>query len=225
MKRELFHNTATGVMVACALVITVLVVRREFFPPEGVDTTAVRGAGEGEDVREWRAYAAEGHRMGPNGAPVTLVEFSDFQCPACRKLASSLQSIRAKYPEEVLLVYRHFPLSSHAFAVPAARASECAAVQGRFEQFHDALFAKQDSIGILPWSRFARVAEVEDLNAFERCVREVGPVPALHQDTLAGNRIGITGTPTLLLNGRRLIGAPPLAVLERYVQQELDATK
>lgn len=221
MKKEWLQHIATGVLVFCALAVTALVVRRELFSGEVMTMVAPPNA---PVVDDWEAYASSGHRMGPVYAPVTFVEFSDFQCPACRVLASSLDTLRARYGDKVRVVYRHFPLKSHHHAVAAARASECAAAQGRFKPFHDALFARQDSVGLVPWTRFARDAAIPELPAFEACMQQAGPLAALDRDTAAGNRLGVSSTPTLLINGRQVVGAPPLSTLDAFVKHELRGT-
>lgn len=206
----------SAAVVLCAVVLTALVVRRELFsaPP--------RSAPREQVVADWRSYAAEGRRTGPADAPVTVVVFSDFQCPACRMLAESLDSVTARRPGQVAVVYRHFPLSSvHPYATAAARASECAAGQGRFEAFHDALFREQALLGIQPWRSFAAGAGVADLDAFDRCVAGTAPDAAILRDGRAGERLRVTGTPTVLINQHRFQGAPPLAELERQIERAL----
>ena len=206
----------SAVVVLCAVVLTGLVVRRELFPAS--PASSIRE----QVVADWRRYAAEGRRTGPAGAPVTVVVFSDFQCPACRMLAESLDSVQARHPGQVAVVYRHFPLTSvHPHAAAAARASECAGDQGRFDAFHHALFREQALLGIEPWRRFAAGAGVPDLDAFDRCVAGSAPDAAVLRDGEAGRRLGVTGTPTLLINDHRFQGAPPLAELERQIRRAL----
>lgn len=163
--------------------------------------------------------------MGPPAAPVTVVVFSDFQCPFCAVLMKRLRTLRDRYPREIAVVYRHFPLPVHSYAVAAVRASECAAAQGRFEQFHDALFAAQDSIGVVPWDGFATTAGITDLPAFQACNARTDPIPALARDTLAGKRLDVTATPTFLVNQTRLQGAAPLDTLEAYVRRALQSDR
>jgi protein-disulfide isomerase len=203
-------SAANAVLTVCAIVVTGLVVRREFFPPAPASSTP------STQISAWRSFG-EGERMGPPDAPVRLVLFSDFQCPACRLLAEHLRTIRAEN-RDVEVIYRHAPLEQHAHAVPAARASGCAAAQGRFEQYHDALFAAQDSIGTTGWDAFARRAGVPDLPSFARCMSAPGDA-ALARDTLAARRLKVTGTPTYLLNDRRYVGAPPLDSLRAQVER------
>jgi protein-disulfide isomerase len=219
--RQWLSTAANAVLVICAVVVTALVVRREFFPASAAASADRPGAMT--LVADWRSYGAEGHRWGPGAAPVSVVVFSDYQCPACRRLAEDLKAIRAEFPEQVAVVNRHFPLSTHPFALPAARASECAARQGRFEAMHHALFAAQPTIGVEPWSGFARDARVPDLPAFEACMAETGPLPAVARDTASARGLKVVATPTFLINGERYVGSPPLPKLRELVKRAIDA--
>jgi protein-disulfide isomerase len=216
-KTDVLQNLVTGVLVVCAVVVTGLLVRRELFAP----TPAGPGAPPPPSVVSgWRAYANGGNGSGPGGAPVTIVEFSDFQCPFCRLMAARLDSLRAEHPRDVRVVYRHFPLPSiHPHAIQAAQASECAGEQGRFWPMHDALFARQDSIGKTGWERFAETAGVANLAAFTACMSRPGESTALHPDTAAGNELGIRSTPTLLINQHRINGAISLDSLRAFVRR------
>jgi protein-disulfide isomerase len=205
-------NVAVVVLTACALVTTGLVVRREFFPAQSASASAPT------HVPAWREFARHGHRMGPAKAPVTVVVFSDFQCPYCGVLMDRLRALRGAHPGEVAVVYRHFPVEGHAHAVAAARASECAGAQGRFEAYHDALFERRDSIGVVAWDRFAATAGVPDLAGFRECAAASGRVEALSRDSAAARKLRVSGTPTLLINGLRLVGAPPMDSLESYLR-------
>lgn len=212
--KERIETAATVLLTLCAVLVTGLLVRRHFaHPPTSVAAVAL--------VDDWRAYAVDGHRRGPGDAAVTIVVFSDFQCPACRVLSGYLPALFAEFEGEMATVYRHFPLRNHAHAIPAARAAECAAAQGAFDRFHDALFRWQDSLGTWSWGRFAEEGAVEDPAVLEQCAAEGTPLPALHRDTVAAGRLRVTGTPTLLVNGRRIPGVPPLDVLREHVAAEL----
>jgi len=193
--------------------MTGLVLRREL---AGRDTDAV---GRASPVDGWGAYSASGHRAGPDSAPVVIVEFADFQCPYCRDLAARLDTIRDEFPREVAVIFRHHPIRSHPHALAAARASECAAEQGRFWPLHDALYREQPRIGVAPWSEFAVAAGVPDTARFQDCVTSDAPNPALRLDTVASRQLGVTSTPTLLINETRIDGAPPLDSLRAYVSR------
>jgi protein-disulfide isomerase len=186
----------------CALILTVLLVRREATWRDRRASLPARAVSNWEDLRQ------EGHRLGPATAPVTIVEFSDFQCPFCARFARDvLAPARARHPGAIGLVYRHWPLSIHPFAMDAAIASECAGVQGRFEQYHDALFATQDSIGSWSFQRFARIAGVPDLARFTRCLSGADAAARVSRDRRAALAIGAAGTPTFVVNGM-VLSAP-----------------
>lgn len=211
------NSLATATLVSCALVVTGLVIRRELFTSAPPLQTTV--------VPDWRTYADEGQRTGPRGAAVTITTFSDFQCPACRLLAGHLRDLRLKYPNDLAVVFRHFPLPTHAAAATAAKASECAGRQGRFEAFHDALFAEQDSIGLLSWQEFARRAGNVEPGEFERCLTDSAAVTAIDRDLRAGKRLGVTVTPTLLVNRIRIRGTPSRDALEDLVKEALGTNR
>jgi protein-disulfide isomerase len=193
-----------GVAVLCLVVITIVLVKREFFETD-VAFASVPGDEkrlEAVPVNDWDRVKNGGHRMGPADAPVTIVEFSDFQCPACARFANNVfPTLEEVFPGKLSLVYRHWPLRMHPYAYPAARAAECAAAQGRFEVFHDLLFQQRDSLGSKPFTQFAREAHVPDVAQFDRCASSTAPVPAVEADMAEARRIGGTGTPTLVING------------------------
>jgi protein-disulfide isomerase len=217
-KSQFLQNAATGILVLCAVVVTGLLVRREFFTsaPDTAGPAPVRR------VEGWREFSAGGNRAGPADARVTVVEFADFQCPFCQAVARRLDSLRQERPQDLAFVYRHFPLANHVHAVAAARASECAGAQGRFWPMHDVLYERQESIGALPWARYGAEAGVPDSAAFARCMARTDEVPGLQRDVEAGHRLKVRGTPTILINNYRVEGAPPMDTLRAYVRRALE---
>ena len=212
----MMSNLATGLLVLSALTITGLLVRREFFasPPPSAAVTELR------QLDDWAGLAAAGTRMGPADAPVEIVEFSDFQCPFCAVVQETLAAVRARHPDRVAVVYRHFPLDAiHPHARGAANAAECAGEQDAFEPYHDLLFTAQDSIGRRGWDRFAEEAGVPDLDAFRRCVEEARYASRVERDAQAAAELGLDATPTLIVNGTVYSGAPDEAELERLVNR------
>jgi protein-disulfide isomerase len=218
MPSDTIANVSMVVLTICAVAVTALVVRAELAPHVAPDRTMVV-----QRIRDWRSYG-RGHRLGGAAAPVTIVEFSDFQCPFCRTMADRLRAVRERHAADVAVVYRHLPLPGHPHALAAARASECAARQGHFEGVHDALFARQDSIGRLPWRVIAATGGVPDLGAFDRCMADsLAPIASVAADTQAAHALGIRGTPHVLVNGLHLRGAVPDDTLEKYVAEALRA--
>jgi predicted DsbA family dithiol-disulfide isomerase len=209
-------NIMTGVLTGCAVVVTAMLIRREFFPP-APDT----GPQE-TNVRNWKMYASVGQRMGATNGLVTLTEFSDFQCPFCRQLAQRIDTVQKLHPNQVAVVYRHYPLATlHPHARAAALAAECAGDQGRFSEMHTLLFAKQDSIGTLSWMEFGMRARVPDTAAMARCIRDSTFAAEVDRDVAAGKRLGIEGTPALLVDGTFVHGAPSLQRLNELVESAL----
>jgi protein-disulfide isomerase len=211
-------NAAMAVLVACALTVTALVVRRELFAPAPAEAAV---AVESRTVADWRAYAA-GDRVGPSAAKVTIVEFADFECPFCRAMAPRVREVLRTHPDQVALVYRQYPLAYHAHAADAAKASVCAGRQGRFAAMHDLLYARADSLGGVEWPRLAAQAGVTDLGAFGACLRDPATQARIDADVRAATRLGVQGTPTFLVNDRLMRGAAP-GVLESAVERALSA--
>lgn len=214
-RTTLLSNLLTGILVVCAVLVTAVVLRRELLDPPLPAEAAVSAL---RQVEDWEELAREGAVMGPADAPVRIVEFSDFQCPFCRVVQETLAAVRSRHPERVAIVYRHLPLDAiHPHARAAANAVECAGEQGRFAEYHDRLFALQDSIGTTPWDRYAADAAVPDLEAFRRCVAENRYADRVERDARLAAELGLDVTPTLIVNGTVYPGAPTKEELERLV--------
>ena len=158
---------------------------------------------------------------GPTEAPVTIMAFSDYQCPYCIRSEPVLAEVLARYPESVRLVHRHFPLDNiHSFARPASEAAMCAEEQGKFWEFHDAIFARQ---GRLEESSFAEIGDELGLDqkALGTCIEARRYADFVQSDFTAGQRAGVTGTPAFFVNGIPLEGARDADALSRVVDAEL----
>jgi len=208
-----FGDFATAVLVVCAIVVTGLAVRREFFRPTAMHLVPSLGVEE-----RWESFATSGHIYGVADAPVTIVEFGDYECPACRVFHGFIDSLLS-LGTSVRVVYRHFPLKIHRFAIPAALASDCAADQGSFERMHQALYEHTDSLGLVPWWWYARTAGVGDSLKFELCLRSAAAGRSLAVDTVDGQKLGVVATPTILVGPTRVNGVPPFDSLKAYVER------
>lgn len=198
---SVISRTMSGVLTACAVVVTLLLAKREFYPAESVDESA-SSRREPRPIEAWETVSGRGHAEGRPNAPVTILEFGDFECPACAMFETRvLAGIRANYGAEVRIVFRHWPLGYHRFAYPAARASECAAEQGRFGEFRHQLYSGQDSLGLKPWVEIAIASGVPDTAAFIACNRRPGKVAAIEADLQAAELVGASGTPAVILQG------------------------
>jgi protein-disulfide isomerase len=150
---------------------------------------------------------------------VTIVEFSDFECPFCKQVQSALRQIVESYGREVRLVFKHLPLEGHRNSLPAARAAYCAAEQGRFWQFHDALFAA----GSLSPLVFEQIASELGLGVpkFQECVASERSRTAVVKDIEAARLLRIESTPSFVVNGRVINGALSFADFQKIIEQEL----
>lgn len=175
----------------------------------------------GRPIERASRFAAGGEQLGSPNPRLVLVEFSDFQCPFCRELATTLGEIRRRYPT-VAVVYHHYPLTNvHPHAFDAAAASECAALQHHFGDYHDALFRMQSEIGVMPWLAFGDL----DSASFSRCMSSGTGSRRVGTDTLLGHELNLRGTPALLVGNRLFGGAVPLPVLDSMVRAELGTEK
>lgn len=130
-----------------------------------------------------------------------------------------LQQLLQSHPGQVAVVYRHYPLSIHPFARAAAAAAECAGRQGKFQEYADLLFKEQDSIGVTSWQTFAQRVGVPDTVMFHTCQSEKDVQDIIATDLAAGDRIGITGTPTIVIRNERVSVVLPLDSLEKWVRR------
>lgn len=153
--------------------------------------------------------AAIGPAKGPADAPVTIVEFSDFQCPFCSRVNPTLQGVREKYGDKVRIVFRQFPLDQiHKEARKAGEASLCAAEQDKdlFWKLHDSMFADQGKLSVAALKAKAEALEGLDASSFNECLDSGRYAERVQEDVEAGARAGVTGTPSFFVNGRFLSG-------------------
>ena len=170
--------------------------------------------------------ATEGHpAKGPADAPVTIVEFSDFQCPFCKQVVPTLAQITQKYGDQVRLVFRQFPLSSiHPFAEKAAEAALCANEQGKFWEMHDAMFGDQSKLEVSALKVTAGNLGV-DKAKFDECLDSGRFAQRIKDDETAGSLVGVSGTPAIFINGRSFSGAQPYDALASAIDEEIARAK
>jgi len=160
---------------------------------------------------------------GAADAPVTLVEFSDFHCPFCKRVQPTLAQLLERYPGKVKMVYRDFPIDSlHPQARRAAEAARCAQDQGKFWEYHDLSYAGPASATPKELERYAGQVGL-DVTVFGRCLSSSVHRAAVQRDIDEGDRLGISGTPAFFINGRPFTGAQPLEAFVRAIEEELTA--
>lgn len=168
--------------------------------------------------------------LGESDAPVTIIEFSDFQCPFCRKFwKDALAQIIKDYVDtgKAKLVFRDYPLSFHPMAIPSAQAAECAKEQGKFWEMHDIMFEEQEKLGtgtvqytnddLKNWAGKIGVNTTQ----FNECFDSEKYKAEIEKDAADGSTAGVTGTPAIFINGRLTAGAQPFSVFKTIIDQEL----
>lgn len=159
--------------------------------------------------------------IGPDNAPITIIEFSDYQCPYCQRWHVQVyESLLAAYPGKIKLVYRHFPLTSiHPDAFPAAEAVMCAGDQNAYWQFHEKLFSST-TLGSDVYSHYAQELGL-DMTAFQTCITDRKFQEAVQADLDFAVDLGVRSTPTFFINGLAVVGAQPLDVFKQVIDKEL----
>jgi len=157
---------------------------------------------------------------GPKAAKVTIVEWSDFQCPFCARVAPTLKQIEDAYGKDVRIVFRHQPLPFHNNAKLAAEASMAAHEQGKFWPYHDKLFANQQALDRASLERYAQELGL-DMGKFKAALDSGKFTKRVEEDSAAGMAVGANGTPTFLINGREFVGAQPFEAFKNVIDAEI----
>jgi len=170
--------------------------------------------------------SATGPAKGPEAAPITIVEFSDFQCPYCARAESTVKDLMEleKYKGKLRLVYRDYPLPSHNLAPKAAEAAHCAGDQGKYWEMHGKLFAVTPKLEVGDLKAYARELSL-DAGRFDKCLESGEKSKVVTDHAKAGEEAGVRGTPAFFINGRLISGAQPLAAFTAIIDAELAAKK
>jgi protein-disulfide isomerase len=171
------------------------------------------------------AVDAVGPAKGPESAPVTVVEFSDFQCPYCKQVVPTIEQALERYDGKVRVVFRQYPLTSiHPQAFKAAEASLCAADQGKFWELHDVMFAEQNALDVPALQEKAKRIGLDEA-AFSTCLESGKYTAQVQADLRSGSAAGVSGTPAFFVNGRPMSGAIGLEALSQVIDEELARVK
>jgi len=161
--------------------------------------------------------------IGPENAPITLVEFSDYQCPYCERWYKDVYSrLLVDYKDKIRFVYRDFPLYSiHPEAQPAAEAADCAGEQDAYWQFHDALFSRKNGLDASAYTMYASELGL-NVDQFTKCVSERRYKSEVDSDFEFASNLGVSSTPTFFMNGIAIVGAQPYEVFKQVIDKELN---
>ena len=198
-----FERVSSAVLTIAAVVLVVIVIRREFVQRRNTAAPYSLEPLKVTDV-QWKQVLENsiGLDSFQASAPNRLVIFADLECPACARYhQTELKKVRESLRANLAVAYVHLPLSIHRFAIRAAHAAECAYAQGKFDEFLETVFSAQDSIGLAPWSTFAYRSGVADPSRFERCMgSDTVPARVLAGQDLAAE-LRIRATPTVMVDG------------------------
>jgi protein-disulfide isomerase len=186
--------------------------------PQAVATDAI----EAQQIKRYDVPEADNPAVGPVGAPITIIEFSDYQCPFCGKWYDEVWSrLKTDYAGKVRFVYRDFPLFSlHSEAGPAAEAAECAGDQNKYFEFHDLLFSNQNNLGQATYEKYASQIGL-DMTRFKECLTTGKYKPEISSDYEFASNLGVNSTPTFFVNGIPVVGAQPYEVFKQLIDKEL----
>jgi protein-disulfide isomerase len=183
-------------------------------PPE-------RQARRGPDPNRRYAVDTSGAPVkGDEDARLAIVEFSDFQCPFCSRVAPTLQQIEKEYGDQVRIVFKHLPLSIHPKAPAAHAAAEAAHRQGKFWEMHDLIFADQRNMSEEKYLEYAQQIGL-DVEQFKKDVASDAVQQKVQADMAEAAKLGVTGTPAFFVNGRFISGAQPFATFQSMIDEEL----
>ena len=206
----------TGILATAAMALAGIALHREFSPPVDARSVSERVPTAQED---WKDALSIGIRIGESTAKVTMVIFSDLECPGCAAFHETVLGALRKHPKDLSVVFVHLPISGHRFALAAAQAAECANSLGRFDHFIDAVYAKQDSLGLKSWGSYAGEAGISDTAFVARCARNPDPSGRIEAGRELALRWEVRGTPTVIINGRRYQSPPTEDDVERSFQE------
>ena len=175
--------------------------------------------------RQQVKVGADDAAAGPASAPVTIIEFSDFQCPFCQRVMPTLKQVREKYGDKVRVVWKDFPLTSiHPQAFKAAEAGNCAREQGKFWEYHDRLFTNQQALQPEFLKKYAADAGL-DAPKFNACLDTAKYSDRVQEQMGIGTGLGVASTPSLFINGRLIAGAQPFETFVSIIDEELERAK
>ena len=219
--------TLTGVLIMLGVAglnmwnINRLAERIAHLEANALAARAVPTAPRGPDPsRIYEIATAGAAAKGPDDAPITIIEFADFECPFCGRVTSTLRRIEDVYKGRVKFVWKHLPLSIHVNAVPAALAAEAARKQGKFWEYHDKLFENQQQLTMSDLKRYSQELQLDEA-LFENHMSEPELRERVDADREEADQLEVNVTPSFFINGRYLRGAQPFEAFAKVIDEEL----
>jgi len=151
---------------------------------------------------------------------VTILEFSDFQCPYCARGEATIKQVKEYYGDKVEIIYKHFPLQFHQYSFKAAEASECARDQGKFNEYKEVLFENQETLDADSLKSYARSLNL-DMNGFTQCLDNGEKIVIVNNDLKEGISMGVDGTPAFFVEGKMISGAQPFENFKAVIDSML----
>lgn len=187
-----------------------------------VPQTAAESSSAGQQVVRYDVPVDDDPILGEDDAPITIIEFSDYECPYCRQWHSEVfAQLIETYGDQIRFVYRDFPLESiHANANSAAEAANCAHEQGAFWDYHDMLFSNEQGLGSSAYLEYASRLEI-DQAAFQDCIDSSRYQDEVQADFEFAAELGVRSTPTFFVNGIAVVGAQPFEIFQQVIESEL----
>ncbi|GIK22458.1 MAG: hypothetical protein BroJett005_18720 [Ignavibacteriota bacterium] len=207
------ENILTGILVVCALIVTILFLRKEFSSKDTELNISI--------IDNWKELIPEDEETNGNYSKVYLIEFFDYECPYCSVLDATLDTIKSKYSDKIKIIRYHFPLNIHPLAYRTAIAAECAGSQEVFDIYHKELMANQYKLNSINFTEIARLIGIKDIEKFQKCVNEEETADAISQNVKLVKKFNVSGTPTLIINNKMISGAINTEEIEKIINEFL----
>jgi protein-disulfide isomerase len=201
-----------------------VVARLDTLEAKPVPTTPTVPAGKPDPAVTYKVELGDAPADGPDTALVTVVIWSDFQCPYCQRVVATLDTLRTDYGSDLRLVFKHNPLAFHPNALPAAKAAMAAHEQGKFWEMHDKLFANNKDLTESNFNKWAKELKL-DVPRFKKDMASSSIAKQITDDQAQGTRLGARGTPSFFVNGRFLSGAQPVPSFKALIDDEMTKAK
>jgi len=173
-------------------------------------------------IPDAREVPTKGPSKGNPNAPVTIVEFADFECPFCSRAQATVDRILETYGDDIRYIFRDFPMPFHSFAQKAAEAAHCAGEQGKYWEMHALLFENSDALAVADLKTYATQIDL-DSEQFNTCLDASSTAPLVKESLALVKKLGIRGSPTFFINGRQISGAQPFERFKEVIDSELKA--